>query len=73
MNLVASLTFSKTLPSLLQKIESNTSRRLEKKPLHVTILLCNTWLLDLMERSLNPGKLVRKYGYQQRTSSLLYL
>jgi hypothetical protein len=69
MNLEASLIFFPTPLSLPQKIESDTSRRLEKKPLHVTILQCNIWLLDPSERSLNPGKSVRKYGYRQRTSS----
>jgi hypothetical protein len=39
----------------------------------VTILQCNVWPLDLMERSLNPGKSVRKCGYQQRISFPLYL
>jgi len=73
MNHKASLIFSQTPLFLPQKIESDTFRRLEKKPSLVTISQCNTWPHNLMERCLNPGKLVRKYGYRQRTSSLLYL
>jgi hypothetical protein len=68
MNPEAFLIFFRILLSLLQKTKLDTFRRPEKKPLPVTILQCNAWLLDPLERSLNPGRLARKYGYQQRTS-----
>jgi hypothetical protein len=73
MNPEAFLTFFQIQLFLPQKIELDTSRRPEKKPLPVTILQCNAWLLNPLERSLNPGRSVRKYGYKQRSSFPLSL
>jgi hypothetical protein len=62
MNPEVFLTFFQTPLSLQQKTKLDISKRPEKKPLPVTISQCNAWPL------LNPGRSVRKYGYQQRTS-----
>jgi hypothetical protein len=68
MNLEAFLIFFQVLLSLPQKIELDTFRRSVKKPSPVTISQCSIWLPAPLEKSLNPGKSVRKYGFQQRTS-----